>query len=81
MVYWPQEDSHERNILSGADDPWNLASLYHKSVLGKWNAPPLDKIGRSKRARRSWEYRTSRRTFLVRYIGKGPEESTAAMLG
>ena len=21
MVYWPQEDSHERNILSGADDP------------------------------------------------------------
>ena len=36
---------------------------------------------RSKRVKRSWEYRTSRRTFLVRSTGKGPEESTAAMLG
>ena len=42
--------------------------------------PPLDKIGRSKRVKRSWEYITPRRTFLVRSIGKGPEEGTAAML-
>ena len=34
MAYWPQEGSLKRNILSEADNPYNLASLYHKSVLG-----------------------------------------------
>ena len=71
MVYWPQEDSLKRNILSGADKPQNLASLYHKSVLGNGTFfLSLDKIDISKRVRRSWEHRTSRRTFLVRSLGK-----------